>query len=234
MAKISADQVRVYFAGFDYGTATTSIGVEMAVTGLDPTTVADSAERAIAGIRADTVEWAGLYDDSTLSPDVGGSAMLGSSTNNVISVHIGTNVGSVAFAGTITQLANKAGGGVKDLVYQEAMLKTDGTLEKGFTQIIRTVFTGSGSSTLLNFGGSSLNGARWYLQVFSYTGGGSATITLQHSSSTAAGSFVGTGSVIISTRNSFISSIASTIRQYTRIIKDATGTADVAVILVRS
>ena len=234
MAKISADKMRVYFAGFDFGTATTSASVELAVAALDPTTIADSAERAIAGIRADAVEWAGLYDDSTLSPDVAGSLVIGSNTNNVISVHIGTSISGVAFAGTVVMLAAKAGGGVKDLVYQEAMLQPDGTLEKGFTQIIRTAFTGSGSSAFLETGGSSVNGGRWYLQVFSYTGGGSATITLQHGSSTAAGSLVTAGTVIISTRNSFISALTSTLRQFTRIIKDATGTAEVAVILVRS
>jgi len=235
MAKLSADLIRVYFAGFDIGTATTSVDVTLAVEPLDPTSLGDGAERAIAGIRNDSVEWAGLFDDSTLAADTAGSLVLGSGgTNNVFAVHIGTNTGSVAFAGTAIMFSVKGGGGVKDIVYQEATWQPDGVLEKGFTQCVKTMMTGSNSSTFLNFGASSTGSGRWYLQVFSYAGGGSTTITLQHGSATVAGSLFGIGSFIVSTRNSFLGSLAGSIRQYTRITKDTTGTVEVAVVLVRS
>jgi hypothetical protein len=232
VAKLGADQIRVYFAGFDIGTSTTSVGVTLAVEPLDPTSLGDVAERTIPGQRNDVVEWAGLFDDS-LSADAAGSAMLGSAgTNNVFSVHFGTGTGKVAFAGTAIMFAAKAGGGVKDFVYQEETWQPDGTLEKGFTQCVKTMIIGSGSSTFLDFGGSSLNGARLYLQVFSYAGGGSATITVEHGSATSA--VVTLGTFIVSTRNSFVGSFAGTIRRFTRITKDATGSAEVAVVLVRS
>lgn len=221
----------MYFAGFDFGTATTSVGVELAVAALDPTTIADNAERAIAGIRADTVEWAGLYDDSTLSPDVAGSLVIGSNTNNVFSVHIGTTTGNVAYVGTAIMFAAKAGGGVKDLVYQEAAFKPDGSWDRGKTHVIRTVFTADTDSGSIDNGASSTAGFKWYIHVFSYSGVASSTISLQDGTNGA--TFVSVDSTSISTRTSSVKTSTGTLRRYTRLFIQPSGTLSVAIALVR-
>lgn len=236
MAKVSSHRCKTHFAGFDLSTATTGFTLEMAVTPLDPTTIGDAAERVAAGIRVDNFDWSGIFDDST-AVDAAGSAMLGSGTRNALTAHIGTAVGSVAYGCTAVMFHSKIVNGVKELVLQEAMWKPDGAWDRGSTQFIRGTIAGSGSSGSIDYGvASSTTQFKWYIQLFLYSGGGSTTITLQDSADGI--SYAGISSVGLigsaSTRDSFITSASGTVRRYTRIIKNATGTIDAAVVIIRS
>lgn len=231
MAKLFSKQVSVYFAGFDLGTATTSTMISLELEALDKTALGDGAETVIAGIRHDQAEWSGLYDDGT-SMDAAGSAMIGSGTNNVLSVHIGTTIGSRAYAGTALLLMTKPLSSVKGLVQQEAIFKPDQSWDRGQTQLLNTSFTGSGSSGSIDNAALTTGGGKWYLHVFTYSGGGTTVVSLEDSADAASWAAVGTVGAI-SARSSYRNTFTGTLRRYTRVTKTATGTAQLAAVVVR-
>ena len=192
MAKYWSNSVKVYFGPYDFGTATTSIGITKAVAVLDPTVLGEAAERGTAGIKMDTVDWAGLFDDS-LSADAGGSLLIGSSTNNVYTVIIGSAIGSVAYAGTGLLLKAKVVTGVKDLVRQEVSFDMDQGLDRCQSYFIKNTATttGTNNSGTIDNAASSTGSGTMYVHMFTMTGG-TTTVFFQHSSDTVTWTNIGT------------------------------------------
>lgn len=233
MAKIYSNVVRYYFGGFDLGTATTALGVTKSITALDVTTIGSAAERMLAGIEQGAIEWSGIFDDS-LSSDAAGSAMIGSGTNNVWTLHLGTATGAAAYAGTAILTNSKAAASKTELVMAGLEWKVDGKVYKGVNLLVRTSFTGSGSSDPVDGSAASTGTSGLFLQVFSSSGAGSGTVFLQ-SASTATGVYTSFATVAaIAGRNSFIALATGTLDRFTRIIKAATGTMDLAAVVVRN
>lgn len=233
MAKLYSNAVRVHFGGYDIGSALTSVAVAQAVVPLDPTALGDAAERQLAGIRQDTVEWAGIFDDS-LSSDAAGAAMLGSGTNNVLQVHIGTGTGSLAYAGTVLMVSHKVAASKSELVMAEGEFKADGKLYRGNTLLTKTTFTGSGSSEPADFGTISTGTSALFVQIFSFSGAGSGSLFLQ-GATTATGVYTSIATILAATATkSYIALGTGTLNQWTRIIKTATGTLEMAAVVVRN
>ena len=232
MAKRWSNDVRVHFGGYDIGTALTSVSVSQAVVALDPTALGDAAERQLAGIRQDMVEWAGIFDDS-LSSDAAGAAMLGSGTNNVFQAHFGTATGSLAYAGTVLMVSHKAVASKSELVMAEGEFKADGKLYRGNTLLTKTTFTGSGSSEPADFGAISTGTSALFIQIFSFAGAGSGSLFLQ-GATTATGVYTSIATLLGGTATkSYIALGTGTLNRWTRIIKTATGTLEVAAVVVR-
>ena len=218
MAKYWSNSVKVYFGPYDFGTATTSIGITKAVAVLDPTTLGEAAERGTAGIKIDTVDWAGLFDDS-LSADAGGSLLIGSSTNNVYTVIIGSATGSVAYAGTGLLLKAKVVTGVKDLVRQEVSFTIDQALDRCQTYFAKSTATATGTNNTgpIDNAASSTGSGTMYAHVFSITGSvstGTTIIFFQHSSDTV--TWVSMGTAIFTATGAQRVSFAGSILRYTR------------------
>lgn len=234
MAKIWSNSVRFFAFGFDVGTATTSSGVTIAVAPLDVTAYGDGGERQIGGIRQDAFEWGGIFDDSGAS-DAAGSAMLGSGTNNVIQLHLGTGVGAYGYAGTALMVSNKHAASKSELVMAEAEYRVDGKMYRG--QILigsRTTFTGSGSSGTADGTTSSTGTTAFFLQVFSSSGVGSGTVVLQ-SAATATGVYTAFITIAgISAVGGYIGKATGSLDRFTRVIKVATGTLDLAAMFART
>ena len=233
MVKLWSNDVRFYGFGFDVGTATISLGWTLAVAPLDATAIGDSGERMVGGLRQDNMEWGGIFDDS-LSADAAASANLGSGTNNVIQIHVGTAAGGIGYASTALMLHHKMVASKSELVASEAEFKVDGKWYRGQSLLIRTTFTGSGSSgtadgTALSTGTSAL-----FVQVFSFSGAGSGTISLQ-SAATATGTYTSLITLTAATATkSYIVTATGSLDRFTRVIKTATGTLDMAAIVVRN
>ena len=233
MAKLWSNDVRFYFGGYDVGTATTTVGLTLAYAPLDVTALGDSGERMIAGIRQDVAEWGGIFDDS-LSADAAASALLGTGTNNVIQVHLGTGTGAIGYASTALMVFHKAVASKSELVASEGEWKVDGKWSRGQVLLSKTTYTGSASSgatdgTALSTGTSAL-----FLQVFSQTGAGSGTFSLE-SAATATGVYTAFATLTGGTATkSYIVTATGSLDRFTRITKTATGTIALAAIVVRN
>ena len=172
------------------------MGITKAVAVLDPTVVGEAAERGTAGLKMDTVDWAGLFDDS-LSADAGGSLLIGSSTNNVYTVIIGSAIGSVAYAGTGLLLKAKVVTGVKDLVREEVSFTIDQGLDRCQTYFVKSSATavGTNNSGTIDNTASSTGSGTMYVHMFSFSGSistGTTIVYFQHSSDTVTWTNIGT------------------------------------------
>ena len=147
MAKQIAQSTRVYYAGYDLGTATRQWSIELAVDALDPTSINDAGERVLAGARKDKFTWAGLFD-SSLSAEAIGSALVGG-TPNILTVTLGSGTAAVAFIGSALQIASKPAAKIGELVDLTAAYAIDGSYTKGrsFGQAT-SIGTGSFSGTM--------------------------------------------------------------------------------------
>lgn len=233
MAKIWSGDIRFYGLGYDLGTATTSVGWTLQVAPLDVTTIGQLAERQLAGIRQDSMEWGGIFDDSQ-SMDAAGSAMLGSGTNNVLQIHVGTSTGKIGYGSTARMLHSKAAASKSELVMAEAEFKIDGKWNRGLVHLSKQTFTGSEFSGTVDGTAATTGTAGMYLQIFSYSGGGSGTIVLQ-SAATATGAYTAFATVTgITTARSYLATGTGTLDRFTRIAKNTSGTMDLAVLVVRN
>ena len=229
MARRWSGEVRVYFEQYEVGTATVSVGIKRELDALENTALGDTAERVLAGIRKDGIEWSGYFDDST-SFDAFKATNIGSATL-VCSVFIGTTTGNRAY-GALTRLYSESVAMAnKGVVMANGSMVPDHTLDRGYVHLLRTTGTGSSSSAAVDGAAASTGTGFWYLHVFSYAGGGSSVVNLQDSADDVTYAAVGTQAVSAAT--AYRISVTGTIRRYTRLIWDATGTKSLASMLSR-
>mgnify|MGYP001578917999 FL=1 len=233
--KYSGD-VRVYFEQYEAGTATISVGIKREVGELETTAVGDGAERFVRGIRMDKLDppWSGYFNDGT-SFDAYAKANIGSGTK-VHSVFFGTTTGDIAY-GQQLQLSTEAlTFPNKGLVMANGSLRPDGTWDRGFVLLPRSTQTGSGISGSVDNGALSTGSGFWYLHAFSIGAGTTSTIALQDSADGI--TFADLGTQVISTGTAYRISIGSaasgTIRRYTQLRWDGTGTKSIASFIVRA
>ena len=231
MAKKLASDVRVYFGGYDPGTATTRISVNLESKVLDPTVIVDVAERATAGERADGLEWAGLFDDG-VSMDVAQAVLLGSGTA-VWSVLVGTASGDVAYSGTVFSLSAKAPAKIGDLVRYEVTIKPDQKLDRAkYLGLISKTGTADANSGWLDNAGSSTAGGVIYAHIFPVTG--TFQWQYQHSiDQSTIDTLIGWQTNLTSTGT--IIALTGTIRRYVRAASTGTSTTGTLIpILIRN
>ena len=145
MAVFWSKDVGFHFQGYDPGTHTTRLSIGLGVQVLDKTVFTNTSESIQAGVRQDTIEWAGLFDDATGS---GGTALTQATTllgtgTKYVSVYIGTGTGSRAYGGTAVYLAEKEMGNIGELVRMEAVWRMDGSWEQGRLFAYKMALTGS-------------------------------------------------------------------------------------------
>lgn len=227
--------MRVYFGGYDIGTATTRVAMFLGVDSLDPTSFPDGAERVLRGVRRDRVEWAGLFDNDN-SHDAAMSSLIGSGTNNVFSLLIGTGAGSIAYVGTALLTLGKPTGEVAGLVRQEGAFQPD-------NQLLRGVHYGSATNYNFLSGGNSgthdnttatTAGGTLFMHAFGSVTTGSGTVQLEDSADGTTFVAIGTLILTITARTAQRVNIGGTIRRYTRFAVSGTGTLGIALILVRA
>ena len=241
MGFIFSNVIRVYHSGYNFGTVTTSVSVTQAVDALDPTVFGDEGERVLAGLRRDSIEWAGLFDsDTTLG--LGASTALipsGSAggTNNVFSVLLGTGLAAPAISGTINWLAVSQPLEVADLIRQEAEFKPDGKMQRSVSFGEFASFTATVDSGTIDNAGSSVVGGTSFLHVSSVISG-TINPVLQHSADTTSANFAdvvdfGLFTAGTVSRSGTVSQPTGTILRYTRIKNKGTGTGTFTVTLHR-
>jgi hypothetical protein len=135
----------------------------MALDGLDPTTVVDTAERTTAGIRNDVCEWSGLFSDSAKSLE-SALAIVGTGTH-VLSLHIGTANGDIAYIGTAFIMAKTPSMNLRELVRDEARFALDGIWNRGVVLYTQTEATGSATGTAYDSTSSSTAGGTYNVHV---------------------------------------------------------------------
>ena len=238
MAVKKASDVRVYFGTYDLSTASVSVSVNLESEVLDPTVFTDAAERATAGIRRDTIEWAGLFNDGT-SADAAGSAMIGSASNNVISVFLGTATGDRAYVGTGYLLSAKAIARIGELVRQGVTIRPDQAWGMG----VGYGATGSKAGTAIFDTGSVDNGTlttaggTFFIHILTASGivGTLYADVWDSADGVATWSNIGAATLVgITTATSDKVAFTGPIRRYTRPRLVGTGTATLAYVLVRS
>lgn len=234
MAKKYSGDVRVYFERYEVGTASVSVGVKREVDALDQTALGDVAERTLAGIRKDGLEWSGYFDDGT-SFDAFKAANIGSGTLPC-SIFIGTSTGNVAY-GALTRLyLEVVSMGGKGIVMAGGNLRPDATLNRGVVLTARVTGTGSSVSGSVDNAALNTGSGFWFLHVFSIGAGTTSTIALEDSADGVI--FADLAVQVISTATAYRISVGSgaagTIRRYTRMRWDATGTKSLASMVVRA
>lgn len=225
MAKLWSNEVRVFYEGINLGTATTRLSLSLEQDTIERTAFGDAAESFLPGVRRDSIEWAGMYDNTTALDTVFGT-LIGSATK-VISVMVGTATGSRAFAGTGALLMKGEVARIADIVRQEASFKPDQAWDSGIHYggaVTITAVGGSGVSGSVDNGGSTLSGGTIYLHVLAGSfGGGTAVVLLQHGSVITDFADLATFGGINALTGS-LQAISGTVRQWTRMRVTNNGT----------
>ncbi len=242
MTRRLSDKVRLYWGGYDFGSATTQTNMMLSTNAQDPTVLTDSAERALSGIRNDGLTWSGIFESGTLMPDIALASLLGTNagTNTMATYHVGTTTGDVAYAAQVGAAQHGVPVNVTDLVRHEVTFQNDGTWKRG-AGWVRTTLTGTGAT---NNTGSVNNGAvstgsGTLIVQFLETSGGTGTLRLQDSADGNTFAFIGATAIAATAGASVRVNIGSggdgTIRQYTRIAEImGTGTQAIfSAVLVR-
>lgn len=233
--KYSGD-VRVYFEHYEVGTATIALGIKREVAELDRTALGDAAERVQRGIFQSRMEppWSGYFSDGT-SFDEYAAANIGSGTK-VHWVTIGTSTGDITYGAQMQLLQQNVEHANKGLVMANGSLRPDQDWDRGKLLQVRTTATGSAVSGSVDNGALSTGSGYWYLTSFSIGAGTTSTIALQDSAD--GNNFADLAVQVISTSTAYRIQVGSgadgTIRQYTRLRWDATGTKSIAAMVVRS
>lgn len=227
MTKRHSRHVQVLYGGYNPGTATTQVEVELAQPALETTSMGDPAMRHIANIRADQFTWAGWFDDDTTSMDAAGTSLVGSrGTNTVATVLIGTVVGTlssaIGYSGQVLMTSVKPAGNVGELARQTAAFSVDQAIDRGNGILIETLSGTATAETNAHDNGAQSTGAgTLYLHVtggtFGTDGTGTATVHLQHSTS-GTGTWGAVATVGgISAVSSFVGTFSTTLRRYLRL-----------------
>ena len=234
MAKKLSSDVRVYYGQYDLSPEATSIAIALAVEPLDPTALQDSAERALSGLRKDTVEYSGLFDDSGTGMDAAQAALTATGTA-VFSVLIGTGTGDRAYAGTAYLLAAKSPAAIADLVKQEAVLKPDQAWDRGvhFGPSISKPSSAQVTSGTLDNAALSTAGGVGYFHIFAVSSG-TINCNFQESAIGTTWTSILSGTLLVTEGTSARLPITGTIQRYTRVSLDGTGIGTAMGILVRS
>jgi len=186
VANIWSNEVRFYAGGYDPGTSTTRASVTLEAAALDKTAFGDAAEAIQAGLRSDSIEWAGWFADGSKSYD----SMLGTivgTTGEVVSMFIGTTTGDRAYAAEVLSKSAKPVANIGELVRAEAEFIPDGTVSvcKHFGSALSldgtpndTLNSGSVDDSALSTGTGHFFS---HILLFSAGGTGTLTTNLDHS-----------------------------------------------------
>ena len=222
---------RFHFGGYDPGIQTTSVAITLALDGLDSTAIVDVAERTLGGVRHDVCEWAGLFNDATKAMN-SAAALVGTGTH-VLSLHIGTATGDIAYLGTAFLMGQPRSMDIKDLVREEASFQLDGVWNRGRVLYTQAIGTGGATGGAVDGTASSTAGGTYNVHIMQISTG-TINVIWEHSA-TAGGTGVYTvlASANITTVTGTILAIGSgtNIFQFVRHRHTntvATGTFDIA------
>lgn len=171
MAKLWSSECRLYFGAYDVGTATTRVNLALVQDALEKTAIGDAAESFIAGIRRDTMEWAGLFDGS-LSMDAAMAALIGSGTNNTVSLLLGTATGNRAYSGTVLGMSAAPAVSIGALVTQEASIQPDGSWRPAVHYGPKRTISAYDLTGTHDHGTETTAGGQVYVHVFDWTASG--------------------------------------------------------------
>ena len=210
----SVSVARFHFGGYDPGIQATSVAITLALDGLDPTALVDVAERALGGMRHDLCEWAGLFSDTTKS--LNSAASLVGTGTHVLSVHIGTATGDIAYLGTAFLMGQPRSMGIKDLVREEASFQLDGVWNRGRVLYTQTVGTGSATGGAVDGTAASTAGGTYNVHVMQISTG--TLNVIWEAATTATGVYTVLGSANITTVTGTLLAVGSgtTIAQFVR------------------
>lgn len=227
MAKRLAKEVAVFLDAYDPGLHTTRVMIGIVSEGLDLTVFGEAGERTTAGIRKDTLEWAGIFDDAatggTRSMDAAAKNLIGSGARQA-SVLFGTGTGQTFYGGTGWHLLSaKEPARIGEIVMMETIFQGDGTWERGVTLssgargLVLT--TGGQTGPTVDGAAATTAGGALYIHAMQFTGSGTGTTMLIAMDDSAdsttwsekfATSFAGT------TGTALRFALTGTIRRYTR------------------
>lgn len=170
MAKYWSSQIRLYWAGRDVGTATRSWTVGLEAEALDRTAFTHTAELMERGVRKDTFEWAGMFDDDvSMNHAMGTMVGTGTDFNNAWSILFGTATGNRAYAGTAIWTGAKPKGEVRGLAMFDGDWRMDDKWDVGVHYGVPKGWSGTAGgdsvSGTTDNGASSTNGLALYIQV---------------------------------------------------------------------
>ena len=230
----SVSVARFHFGGYDPGIHTTSVGITLAMDSLDPTALTDVAERVLAGIRGDSAEWSGLFSDTTKALN-SAAALVGTGTH-VISLHIGTATGDIAYIGTAFLMAMPHPMEGKQLVREEASFQMDGTWNRGSVLYTQTEATGSATGGATDGTNSSTAGGTYNVHIMRVSTG--TVNVIWEAATTATGTYTVLASANITTVTGTILTVGSgtTIARFVRHRHTntvAAGTFDIAAAFAR-
>ena len=195
MAKLWSNQVRVYFEGYDVGTATTQCNVTKEYNTQEITSMGDSAEQFLMGLRTDSFTWSGLFDDDN-SMDEASNAVIGSA-DSMICVALGTATGNRAFAGTGLHNTIDVPASHDQLVQITAGFQPNQAWDASLHYGVRGTLASDGTSGSIDNGTESTNGGNWYLHLFNTPTGtaGTSRISFRHSTDAVVWANVGSAEV---------------------------------------
>ncbi len=232
MPKQWSNIVRFYVGTYDVTSHTTRFSVNRGNPALDVTAVGDNAESAIAGRRADAIEWAGLFDDVGTGLDVAMATFVGSALP--VSILIGSAVGARAFSGTGLFLTHKASGDVGGLAVLDVTLQPNDKVLAGVAFGTGTTVGATYASGSLDDGAPTTAGCTVFWHVFQAVSG-TFGMAVQDSADGTTFATIGT---LTQSGTAAIASVATatgTIKRYVKLVGGVggTGTASAAVVFAR-
>lgn len=219
MTALHGKNAKLYVKGYDLSTYFRSISTKGDTAMQQSSTFGDTwHEYTPSGVATASMSATALYDDSTNGVRDRIEAILGSSGSQFIHLPGGDTRGYTfaGFNGTCTQDSIPLG--VGDIIETSFEAESQTGLDLGVILTPLGAFTGTGTQTSVDGAAATANGGAAYIACTAYTGGGSCTVKVQHSSDDAAWSDLATFTAVTAanTTERVVVAEGTTVNRYLR------------------
>lgn len=220
---------QVLYGIYDFSNFLSSVSVQQSIDEVETTTFGATAKTYIVGNREGKITGSGFYDQTaTTGSDAVLSGDLGATSSKVLTVAPtgGATIGDRCYLANTKELNYSVDDAVADAVKVKAEWRADGGIDHGRIAHNLTAETTTGTSTVINNGAATTNGAAGNIHVTTVSG---TTPTLDSVIQDSADGSTGWATIMTFTQATAATSerktITGTVRQYIRESHTIGGTA---------
>lgn len=226
MSYVSAQKSRLLVADYHLSLKTRQFSHPLTVDMLEVSCLTDDAKAFVPGQDTSTFTADGPLDTDASSDAQFDSIVDWTSTTPVSLAPSGFSHSSEVFLVNALKTTFETTAGVSDTVNWSVAAQTDGRTDVGKSLADLAALTADGNGTTLDGGAASGSGAVCHLHVTAYSGFDQVVFTVEDSADGSSWATIGTFATVTGiTAERLV--IAGTIRRYTRLVRDVTGTGSV-------
>jgi hypothetical protein len=230
--------VNIFVNEFDFSTYFNDVSATSSIETAETTAFGSSAKEYIVGLQDGTVSLSGMFDGTTTGTDVVFSAVLGSTTKQLVVVApSGNSVGATAIVLEADNTSYEVSGAVADVVQTSAEFQSSDGVEHGRILSSGTAVTTTGNGTSVDNGAASTNGGVGFVSVPTNTRNGNITVKVQQSADNSTFTDLITFTEVTSTqKTSQRVEVAGAVARYLRVnytVAGSTGSATPVVAFAR-